>query len=127
MFLSDLNSILFCLVYYYSLLFLLCLERFPLVGDKRSTSQRQEAVKSATRETRPGMLFQQLADASHGIARSGSCHAARESSGSSCRLVHVAPVAAHATGLDNPSRHRRDGEVADDGRVGRGHYCPFPL
>ena len=29
-------------------------------------------------------------------------HAARNTSGSSCRLVHVATVASHASGLDNP-------------------------
>lgn len=90
------------------------------VSDKRLSSRRQGKHV-------PSCSFQQFAEASHGVACRCTRHAARKPSDTSGSLVHVAPVAAHAPGLDDPARHRRNGEVADDGRVGRGHYCPFPL
>lgn len=64
---------------------------------------------------------------SSGKTANGSTYGTCDTGTLSCRIVHVLAEVTRSTCLYHPACNRGNGEVADDSRVGRGHYCPFPL
>lgn len=61
------------------------------------------------------------------ISQHGAAHSCRKAAGFRGGTVQVAAEIPGSSRLHDPARHRRNGKIPDNRRVGRGHYCPFPL
>lgn len=61
------------------------------------------------------------------ISQYGTAHSCRKAAGFRGGTVQVAAEIPGSSRLHDPARHRRNGKIPDNRRVGRGHYCPFPL